>query len=115
MWEWSRGGIIGGGWRGIDRDDMWGILRSILGGKASNISIITSFDPLGREIEASPNGNFEVWEAHVFNIPFRGLFVGFLVISHFISESSDLLTKSVFHLMVDCLAGFDGLKQSITD
>jgi hypothetical protein len=74
---------------------MWGILRSILGSKASDVSIVMSFDPLGREIEASPNGNFEVWEVCVFNIPFRG--------------------KLVSHLTMDCLIGFDGLEQSITD
>jgi hypothetical protein len=86
-----------------------------LGSKAGDVSVVTSFDPLSREVEASSNGNFEVWEVCVFSIPFRGLFVGFLVASDLISESSNLLTKSVFHLTVDSFTGFDGFKQAFTD
>jgi hypothetical protein len=90
-------------------------MRPILGGETGNVAIIMSFDPFGGEVEASPNGDFEVWEVCVFNIPFRGLVIGFLVIGHFISESSDLLTKSVFHLMVDRFMGPDGFEQSVAD
>jgi hypothetical protein len=75
MQEWSRRGVIGSGWRSIDGNDMWGILGPILGGKAGNVSIVTSFDPFGWEVEAGPNGDFEVWELRVFNIPFRGLVI----------------------------------------
>jgi hypothetical protein len=94
---------------------MQGIFGPILGSKASDVSIVTSLDPFGREVEAGSNGDLEVWETHVFNIPFRGLVIGFLVISHSVSESFDLLTKSVFHLTVDRFAGSDGFEESITD
>jgi hypothetical protein len=87
----------------------------ILGSKTGNVAIVMSFDPFSREVKASPDGDLEVWEACVFNIPFRGLVIGFLIISHFISKSSDLLTKLVFHLTVDCFTGSDGFKQSIAD
>jgi hypothetical protein len=87
----------------------------ILGGKTGNVAVVASFDPFGREVEASSDWDFEVWEACIFNIPFRGLVIGFLIISHFISKSSDLLTKLVFHLMVDHFTGPDGFKQSIAD
>jgi hypothetical protein len=108
--EWSGRGVIRGSWCCIDGDNVWGIMRPILGGKAGDVAIIVSFDPLGREVEASPNGDLEVWEVHVFNIPFGGLVVGFLIIGHFISESLDLLTKLVFHLTVDCFMGPDGFE-----
>jgi hypothetical protein len=73
------------------------------------------FDPFGGEVESSADGNLEVQEVGVFNIPFRGLVLGFLVISHLISESSDLLTKLVFHLTVDTFVGPDCLEQSFTN
>jgi hypothetical protein len=94
---------------------MWGVLWSVLGSKAGDIPIVMSFDPLGWEVETCSDRNFEIWELHVFNIPFRGLVIGFLVISHLISKSSDLLTKSVFHHTVDHFTGSDGFKEPITD
>jgi hypothetical protein len=89
---------------------MWGVFGSILGSKAGNITIVLLFDPLGRQVEACANRDFEVWELCIFNIPFRGLVIGFLVVSHFVSKAFDLLTKPVFHLMVDSFAGSDGFK-----
>jgi hypothetical protein len=94
---------------------VWGIFGSILGSKAGDVSVITLFDPFGGEVEAGSNRDFKVWESCVFNIPFRGLIIGFLVVSHSVSKSLDLLTKSVFHLMVNGLMGSDGFEQSITD
>jgi hypothetical protein len=92
-----------------------GIFRSILHGEASDVTVIPSFDPLGWEVESSSNGDLEVQEACVFNIPFRGLVIGFLVVSHAVSKSSELLTKFVFHLTVDCFMGSNGFEQSVTN
>jgi hypothetical protein len=89
------------------------IFGPILGCEASDVSIIMLFNPFGGEVEAGSDGDLEVWEACVFNIPFRGLVIGFLVVSHSVSKSFELLTKSVFHLMVDCFVGSDGFEQSI--
>jgi hypothetical protein len=74
-----------------------------------------SFNPLGRQVESSSNRDFEVWESCIFNIPFRGLVIGFLVIGHSVSEAFDLLTKSIFHLTVDGFVGPNGFEQSVTD
>jgi hypothetical protein len=89
---------------------MWGIMGSVLGGETGNVTVIMSFDPFSGEVEAGSDWYFEVQELCVFNIPFRGLVIGFLIIGHFISESSDLLTKSVFHLTVDHFVGPDGFE-----
>jgi hypothetical protein len=59
---WERGGI--------DGQDMWSIMGSIVGWEAWDVTIIESLDPLGREIEACPNWQLEVGELCVFNIPF---------------------------------------------
>jgi hypothetical protein len=94
---------------------VWGVFGSILGSEAGNITIISLFDPFGGQIEAGSDRDFEVWESRVFNIPFRGLIIGLLVIGHSVTESFDLLTKLVFHLMVDGFVGSDHFKQSVTD
>jgi hypothetical protein len=51
----------------------------------------------------------------VFSIPFRLLVIRPLVLGDFISQSLQLLTKSVFHLIVGCFVGSDGFKESFTD
>jgi hypothetical protein len=74
-----------------------------------------SLDPFGGQEEPCPNGDFEVQESGVFNIPLRGLIIGFLIFGDFVPKAFDLLTKSVFHLMVDGFTGSDGLEQSVID
>jgi hypothetical protein len=91
------------------------VFGSILGGEAGDIAIIVSFDPFGGEIEAGSNRDFKVWELCVFNIPFRGLVIGFLVVGHLVSESSDLLTKSVLHRTVHHFTSLDGFKESFAN
>jgi hypothetical protein len=89
---------------------VWGVFGFSLGGKTCNVSIIALFDPLGGQEESCPNRDFEVQESGVFNIPFRGLVIGFLVFGNLVSETLDLLTKLVFHLMVDGFVGSNGLE-----
>jgi hypothetical protein len=51
----------------------------------------------------------------VFNIPFRFLLIGLLVLGDFVFKSSQLVTKSVLHFMVGHFVGLDGFKESIAD
>jgi hypothetical protein len=46
---------------------MWGIFGSVLGGKAGNVAIILSFDPLGGEVKLAPMGTLR-FRNHVFSI-----------------------------------------------
>jgi hypothetical protein len=43
------------------------------------------------------------------------LVIDSLIIGHLISKSSDLLTKLVFHCMVDHFTGSDGFEESVAD
>jgi hypothetical protein len=72
-------------------------------------------DPFGRKIESCPNGQLEVGESCVFNIPIGLLLVHTLIFRDFISKSSQLVTKSVFHFMVGCFIGFDSFEETVTD
>jgi hypothetical protein len=94
---------------------VWRVFGSILGSKAGNVSIILLLDPFGRQIESHSDGDLEVWESCVFNIPFRGLIIGFLVIGHPVSKALDLFTKLVLHLMVDSFTGSNGFEQTVID
>jgi hypothetical protein len=94
---------------------MWGIFWPILGGEAGNIAIVMSSDPLGGQVEAHADGNLQVWELCVLNVPLWCLVIGFLIFGHPVSEASNLFAKFVFHLPVDGLVGSDSLEQAIAD
>jgi hypothetical protein len=86
-----------------------------MGWEAWYVTIIKSFDPFGWEVEACPDGQLKVGEAHVFNIPFRFLVVCPLVLGNFISKSSKLLTKLVFHLTVCGFVVLDSFEESLAN
>jgi hypothetical protein len=86
-----------------------------MGREAGDVTIIKLLDPTSWQVEPSPNGEVEVGEACVFNIPLRGLLVDLLVLGDFISKSLQLVTKLLLHFMVGVFTGFDGCEQSVTD
>jgi hypothetical protein len=91
------------------------ISQAIMGQEAGDVAIIETFDPFSWEIESCPNQQLKAGEACVFSIPFGFLVICLLVFSNLVSKSSQLLTKSVFHLTVGHFAGSDSFEESVTD
>jgi hypothetical protein len=50
-------GGVGGG--SVDGNDVGGILGPVVGGEGGDFAVVKAFDPLGGEVEAGPNGDFE--------------------------------------------------------
>jgi hypothetical protein len=51
----------------------------------------------------------------IFNVPLRSLVISFLVVSHLVPKSSNLLAKLVFNGVMHSFMGLDGFKKSLTD
>jgi hypothetical protein len=86
-----------------------------MGRVARYVTGVKLLDPFDWEVESCADWHFEVGEACVFSIPFRFLVISLLVLGDFVSKSSQLLTKLVFHLMVGHFMRSDSFKEAIAD
>jgi hypothetical protein len=105
--QWCSRGVIQSQWRCINWNNVRGVFWPIKVSEALNITIVKAFDTFGRLVEASSNGGFEIWEVGVFNIPFRGLVIGFLVVSKSVTQCTDFFFEVIFKGSVVTFAGSD--------
>jgi hypothetical protein len=91
------------------------IFWSIKVGEALDVSTVKTFDPFDRLVEAGSNKELEVWEPGVFNIPFRSLVIGFVILSNSFTQDTDFFFEVVLKGSVVCFAVLDGFKEAVAD
>jgi hypothetical protein len=93
------------------REVFWSVKVS----EALDVPVVETLDPFGRLVEAGPNGDFEVWELGVFNMPFRGLVIGFLILGNLSTQDTDFFFEVIFKSLVVSFMASDGFKEAFTD
>jgi hypothetical protein len=112
-WECFDGLVSGVGRGGIDRNDVGRVLGPIMGREGSDFAIVETFDPFCGEVEAGCNGNLKQQEFVVFHISFWGIFVDFLVLADFVTESSNLVSEAILNSPVCVLPILAGLDEAM--
>jgi hypothetical protein len=92
-----------------------GVFWSVKVSEALDVAIVEVLNPFCWLVEASSNGELEVGEVGVFNIPFRGLVIGFLILGKSVTQCTDFSFEVIFKGLVVTFTGLDGCEQSFTD
>ena len=108
------GGAIDGG--GVDVSDIGLGVGSVLGGKHSHSSRVELLDPFGgpKKPMADRDGKGGVVVV-VFDISFRGVDEGGLIVFNLVFQASDAVLKTVFLFSVCLVTSFEGGGQSFGD